>query len=120
MRSPILALLQKKHDMQAVIEQARLTGKGLTPEQEKDFDDTITALRREEAVLASERKMTGRIDDNTLAAARAGFDIGGGGGVGAHTTKPGRGRSFRDLFGAPRSSNGFGSLEEFAGAVRTS
>jgi HK97 family phage major capsid protein len=124
MRSPIIALRQRKHDLAAKAERLNSLGE-LNETQEAEFATLLAGLKTTEAALIVEeqrleadRAMPGQGDDNSMFARRAGAHNPAAGsrgsGGGERLFKPGQpGAKYADLFGPNLSPGGFQSFSEF-------
>lgn len=133
MRSPILALRQKKADLtksaKAVLKAAEEAGRDLTEAEQQNHEKILKALDANEAQLvveeqrlAEERGMIGSPDEDAAFAMLAHGQM--------PPENPGTTRrrtigqigikSYAELFGPARGNGGFGSMQEFVRAVRFS
>lgn len=133
MKIPIIALRQRKVEFvksaRAIMDAANAEHRDLTKAESQNFDKIQAALadvERQiiiaEQQLADEREMPISADENAAFAALANGDS-----PAENPARPKRRtlgnvgvKSYRDLFGEPRSNGGFRSMQEFIKAVRTS
>jgi HK97 family phage major capsid protein len=127
MKSQLVALRQKKHDLgvrgRAILDRAKIDGRDMTASESSEWSNVIASLHATEAALITaeaqreqDLRMPAFADDNAMFARRAAGGAWVNPNAGDHHDGPATGRAgkgFRNLFGPNASNGGFESLGAF-------